>query len=93
MKQNGFSFVEVLLALAMFAAVAGAFLQVAASGQRLARSQSEATDLHQRVRVAVARLSCGHRACRYRTAQGRLLREFECVLRARCAGANRRPQR
>lgn len=56
MKQNGFSFVEVLLALAMFAAVAGAFLQVAASGQRLARSQSEATDLHQRVRVAVARL-------------------------------------
>jgi prepilin-type N-terminal cleavage/methylation domain-containing protein len=55
-RERGFSLVEVLISLAIIVVVAGAFLQVAASGQQLARSQSEATDLHQRVRVAVDRL-------------------------------------
>ena len=53
---SGVSLVEVLVALAIFLVVSGAFLQVAAGSQRLARSQSEATDLHQRVRVAAERL-------------------------------------
>jgi prepilin-type N-terminal cleavage/methylation domain-containing protein len=52
----GFSFVEVLIALAILLSALGAFAQIAAAGQRLARSQSEATDLHQRVRVAVERI-------------------------------------
>jgi prepilin-type N-terminal cleavage/methylation domain-containing protein len=55
-RDAGFSLVEVLVALALFLAVSGAFLHVASSGQRLARSQSEATDLNQRVRVAADRL-------------------------------------
>lgn len=52
----GFSFVEVLIALAILISALGAFAQIAAAGQRLARSQSEATDLHQRLRVAVERI-------------------------------------
>jgi type II secretory pathway pseudopilin PulG len=52
----GFSFVELLIALAILLSALGAFAQIAAAGQRLARSQSEATDLHQRVRVAVERI-------------------------------------
>jgi prepilin-type N-terminal cleavage/methylation domain-containing protein len=53
---HGFSFVELLIALAVLLAAAGALLQVTASGQRLTRSQAEATDLHQRLRVAAERL-------------------------------------
>jgi prepilin-type N-terminal cleavage/methylation domain-containing protein len=55
-RDAGFSLVEVLIALALFLAVGGSFLHLAAGGQRLARSQSEATDLAQRVRVAADRL-------------------------------------
>jgi prepilin-type N-terminal cleavage/methylation domain-containing protein len=53
---RGFSFVEVLVAVAILLTAMAALLQVAASGQRLARSQGEATDLHQRVRVAAEAL-------------------------------------
>jgi prepilin-type N-terminal cleavage/methylation domain-containing protein len=55
-RERGFSLVEVLVSLAIMVVVGGAFLQVAAGGQQLARSQSEGTDLHQRIRVAVDRL-------------------------------------
>ena len=53
---RGFSFIEVLIALAILLAAMGTLLQVAASGQRLARSHAEATDLQQRVRVAAEKL-------------------------------------
>ena len=53
---RGFSFVEVLIALAILLSALGAFAQIAAAGQRLARSQSEATDLHQRLRVVAERI-------------------------------------
>jgi hypothetical protein len=48
--------VEVLIAMAILISALAAFAQIAAAGQRLARSQSEATDLHQRLRVAVERI-------------------------------------
>jgi hypothetical protein len=53
---SGFSYVEVLIALTILLAAMGPMLQIAASGQRLARSHGEATDLHQRVRVAAEKL-------------------------------------
>ena len=53
---RGFSYVEVLIALTILLAAMGPLLHVAASAQRLARSHGEATDLHQRVRVAATRL-------------------------------------
>ena len=55
-KDHGFSLIELLIALTILLAAMGTLLQVAASGQRLARSHGEATDLHQRVRVAAERL-------------------------------------
>jgi hypothetical protein len=55
-SDRGFSFVEVLLALTILLAVVAPLLQIAASGQRLVRTHGEATDLHQRLRVAVATL-------------------------------------
>jgi hypothetical protein len=53
---QGFSYVEVLIALAILLAVMGPLLHIAAAGQRLARAHGEATDLHQRIRVAGERL-------------------------------------
>ena len=53
---RGFSFVEVLIALTIVLAATAPLLHIAASGQRLARSHGEATDLHQRLRVAVEKL-------------------------------------
>jgi prepilin-type N-terminal cleavage/methylation domain-containing protein len=53
---RGFSFIEVLIALTILLTAMATLLQVAASGQRLARSHGEATDLHQRVRVAAGKL-------------------------------------
>jgi prepilin-type N-terminal cleavage/methylation domain-containing protein len=53
---HGFSLVEVLIAVTILLTAMGTLLQVAASGQRLARSHGEATDLHQRVRVAAETL-------------------------------------
>jgi prepilin-type N-terminal cleavage/methylation domain-containing protein len=53
---HGFSFIEVLIALTILLTASATLLQVAASGQRLARTHGEATDLHQRVRVAAERL-------------------------------------
>jgi prepilin-type N-terminal cleavage/methylation domain-containing protein len=55
-RDRGFSLIEVLVALTILLAAMGTLLQVAASGQRLAKSHGEATDLHQRVRVAVESL-------------------------------------
>ncbi len=55
-RDHGFSLIEVLIALTILLAAMATLLQVAASGQRLARSHGEATDLHQRVRVAAERL-------------------------------------
>jgi hypothetical protein len=52
----GFSLVEVVVAIAIFAAALVPLLYVAAAGQRLARAQPEAADLHQRLRVAADRL-------------------------------------
>lgn len=50
----GFSLVELLVATAVFLGVMALLFQFAARGQRLARSQPEAADLHQRLRVAVS---------------------------------------
>jgi prepilin-type N-terminal cleavage/methylation domain-containing protein len=55
-RERGFSFIEVLIALTILLTALATLLQVAASGQRLARSQSEASDLHQRARVAAETL-------------------------------------
>ena len=52
----GFSLVEVLIALTILLAAMAPLLQISASGQHLARSHGEATDLHQRIRVAADRL-------------------------------------
>ena len=54
--ERGFTYVEVLIAIAILFAATSTSLRVTASGQRLARSQGEATDLHQRTRVGVERL-------------------------------------
>ena len=55
-RDEGFSFIEVLIGLTILLAAMGTLMQVAASGQRLARSHAEASDLHQRVRVAAEKL-------------------------------------
>ena len=52
-SDRGFSFVEVLIALSIVLAATAPRLHVAATGQRLSRSNGEAIDLHQRLRVAV----------------------------------------
>jgi type II secretory pathway pseudopilin PulG len=54
--QRGFTYVEVLIALMLTLVVALPVLQVSAGAQRLARSQAEATDLHQRARVVSEKL-------------------------------------
>lgn len=55
-RERGFSFIEALIALTILLTALATLLQVAAGGQRLARSQSEASDLHQRARVAAETL-------------------------------------
>jgi prepilin-type N-terminal cleavage/methylation domain-containing protein len=55
-SESGFSLVEVLIAMAAFATALMPMLYVAGAGQRLARSQPEASDLQQRVRVAVDKM-------------------------------------
>jgi prepilin-type N-terminal cleavage/methylation domain-containing protein len=55
-SETGFSLLEVLIAMAAFAAALVPMLYVAGAGQRLARSQPEAGDLEQRVRVGVDKL-------------------------------------
>jgi prepilin-type N-terminal cleavage/methylation domain-containing protein len=55
-REAGFSLVEVLIAVAAFSIAVVPLLYVAAGGQRLARSQPEASDLQQRVRVAADKL-------------------------------------
>ena len=54
--EKGFSLVEVLIGLTILLAAAGPLLQISASGQYLVRSHGDATDLHQRLRVATDRL-------------------------------------
>jgi prepilin-type N-terminal cleavage/methylation domain-containing protein len=53
---NGFSLVEVLIASTILLAAMVPLLQVSTSGQYLVRSHGEATDLHQRIRVATDKL-------------------------------------
>jgi len=53
---RGFSLAEVLLALAVVLIATVPLIHVAAAGQRLAQSQSEATDVNQRIRIAADRL-------------------------------------
>ena len=53
---KGFSLVEVLIALTILLAAMVPLLQISMSGQHLVRSHGEATDLHQRIRVAIDRL-------------------------------------
>jgi prepilin-type N-terminal cleavage/methylation domain-containing protein len=52
----GFTLIEVLLSLAILAAVAVPLLFVTAAVQRLARSQSDAADLQQRTRVLAEKI-------------------------------------
>jgi type II secretory pathway pseudopilin PulG len=55
-EDRGFSYVEVLVSLTILLAAMVPMMQIAANGQRLARAHGEATDLHQRVRVAAEKL-------------------------------------
>lgn len=54
--ERGFSTIEVLAAMSIFAIAVVPMLYVTAAAQRMVRSQSEATDLQQRARVAAERL-------------------------------------
>ena len=54
--EAGFSLVEVLIALTILLSAMVPLLHISVSGQYLVRSQGEATDLHQRIRVATDRL-------------------------------------
>ena len=53
---RGFAYVEALVGLALLLIVSAPVLQVAAAARRLTQSQAEATDLHQRARVAADKL-------------------------------------
>ncbi|HSC28028.1 MAG TPA: hypothetical protein VLD67_12180 [Vicinamibacterales bacterium] len=53
---RGISLIETMIASAIFLATAMVLFQFAARGQRLARSQPDATDQHQRLRVAAGML-------------------------------------
>ena len=53
---RGFAYVEALVGLALLLIVSAPVLQVAAGARRLTQSQAEATDLHQRARVAADKL-------------------------------------
>jgi prepilin-type N-terminal cleavage/methylation domain-containing protein len=55
--EAGFSLVETLVALAIFAAAAGIVLHFTTSSHRLARAQPEAADVNQRLRVAAATIA------------------------------------
>ncbi len=55
-REHGYALIELLVSVAIFMAAAIPILFVTVSAQRLARSQSEATDLQQRVRVVVEKL-------------------------------------
>jgi prepilin-type N-terminal cleavage/methylation domain-containing protein len=55
-KERGFTLLELLIAMAAFAMAVVPMLYVASAGQRLARSQPEASDLQQRVRVVADKL-------------------------------------
>jgi len=55
-NESGFTLTEVLIASAIFLTASIPFFYLAAGAQRLARSQSEAVDLHQRARVAADKL-------------------------------------
>jgi prepilin-type N-terminal cleavage/methylation domain-containing protein len=55
-SQAGFSLVEMLAAVAILTSTSALFFCFAGTGQRLARSQPDAADVQQRLRVAVARL-------------------------------------
>ena len=54
--RSGFAYVEALVGLALLLIVSAPVLQVAAGARRLTQSQAEATDLHQRARVAADKL-------------------------------------
>lgn len=54
--ETGFSMLEVLAALSIFAAAAVPMLFVTSAAQRMVRAQSEATDLQQRARVGAEKL-------------------------------------
>lgn len=55
-RERGFSLLEVLAAVSIFAIALVPMLYVTGAAQRMVRSQSEATDLQQRVRVAAEKL-------------------------------------
>jgi prepilin-type N-terminal cleavage/methylation domain-containing protein len=55
-RSAGFSLIEMLVAMAIVSAGCGILFHFAISGQRVARSQPEAADLQQRVRVAAERI-------------------------------------
>lgn len=54
---DGFSLVEALVALAIIMAAAGVLFHFAAAAQRLARSQPDAADVNQRMRVAAGMIA------------------------------------
>ena len=51
-RHGGFSLVEVLVAMAIGTAAAGALVSLVVAGQSIARLQPEAADLQQRARIA-----------------------------------------
>jgi prepilin-type N-terminal cleavage/methylation domain-containing protein len=53
-REGGFSMMELLVAVAVFTIAAAILFHFAARSQRLAASQPEAADVHQRLRVAVS---------------------------------------
>ena len=52
-RDDGFSLVELLVAMAVMVTVSGALLSLMLAGQSIARTQPEASDLQQRARVAL----------------------------------------
>ncbi|HEY7502410.1 MAG TPA: prepilin-type N-terminal cleavage/methylation domain-containing protein [Vicinamibacterales bacterium] len=55
-REGGFTLIEILVALAILTIAAAPMLYVTAGAQRLAHSQSEAADLHQRARVIAEKI-------------------------------------
>jgi prepilin-type N-terminal cleavage/methylation domain-containing protein len=55
-RPDGFSLVELLMAMAVMATVSGAVLSLLMAGQSIARTQPEAADVQQRARVALQTL-------------------------------------
>jgi prepilin-type N-terminal cleavage/methylation domain-containing protein len=56
-RNNGFSLVELLVAMAVMVSVSGAILSLILAGQSIARAQPEAADLQQRARIALQTLA------------------------------------